>query len=419
MAILLVAIILWPFFGAFSAVLCFGVLILGLLFAQFRQLAALENWAIAPDSSAVPEANGLWDEVFSHLNKMRRKQNAAQEKYLAALHQMEQATSALPEGVVILDETDHIEWCNPRAETHFGLENSRDIGQHITYLARQPEFVRYLAMRHYSEPLILRGMRQDDLVLSIKVVAYGVNKKLLISSDITHLERIETMRRDFVANVSHELRTPLTVVNGFIETLQDMPNLENEMSRRALKLMGAQTRRMEGLVNDLLALSQLENAQNTLIEERVNVPLMLKILLQEGEALSAGRHRLVLFIESEHALIGSSHELRSAFSNLISNAIRYTPTGGEIDVRWSQQVGGLAEFSVQDSGIGIAAEHIPRLTERFYRVDRGRSRETGGTGLGLAIVKHVINRHQAQLNISSTEGVGSTFKIIFPAKRSQ
>jgi two-component system phosphate regulon sensor histidine kinase PhoR len=419
LAILLLALLLWPFLGALTAALLFCVLVLGLLLAQFRQLAALENWAIAPDACAVPEAKGLWDEVFGRLNKMRRKQNDAREKYAAALQQIEQATSALPEGVVILDDTDHIEWCNRLAETHFGIENSRDIGQQITYLARQPEFIRYLSFDHYVEPLILRGTRQDDLVLSIKVVAYGLNKKLLISRDITHLERIETMRRDFVANVSHELRTPLTVVNGFIETMQDMPKLENEMSRRALLLMGEQTRRMEGLVDDLLTLSQLENSQNSLNEETVNVPLMLRTMLQEGEALSAGRHRLSLSLETEQSLIGSSHELRSAFSNLISNAIRYTPAGGEIVVRWTVQAGGLLEFSVHDSGIGIAAEHIPRLTERFYRVDRSRSRETGGTGLGLAIVKHVINRHQAHLNISSEEGLGSTFKIVFPAKRNK
>jgi two-component system phosphate regulon sensor histidine kinase PhoR len=322
----------------------------------------------------------------------------------------------LPEGVVMLDEADHIEWCNPLAEQHFGLDCTRDIGQQITYMARQPEFVQYLSMRNFGEPLILRGARQDGLTLSIKLIPYSVNKKLLISRDNTRFERIETMRRDFVANVSHELRTPLTVVNGFVETLHDMPSLENDMARRALELMGEQTQRMERLVNDLLTLSKLDNALNALQEEKVDMVALVRALYQEGLSLSGNRHRLRLELESDCAVLGSTEELRSAFGNLVSNAIRYTPQDGEIVLRWQEQ-GGQPVFSVRDSGIGIAPQHIPRLTERFYRVDRSRSRETGGTGLGLAIVKHVANRHQARLEITSEEGKGSTFSIAFPAKR--
>jgi two-component system phosphate regulon sensor histidine kinase PhoR len=225
------------------------------------------------------------------------------------------------------------------------------------------------------------------------------------------------MRRDFVANVSHELRTPLTVVNGFVETLQDMPKLDNEMSRRALQLMGEQTKRMEGLVDDLLTLSRLENTLNTLVEEEVDVPVLLQSLYQDGQALSAGQHVLKLELNCTARLAGNGGELRSAFSNLLSNAIRYTPQGGEITVCWSVHENGAPTYSVKDSGIGIAPEHIPRLTERFYRVDRSRSRETGGTGLGLAIVKHIASRHQAHLGVVSEEGSGSTFSITFPAKR--
>lgn len=415
--VLLLALLTWALVGAAAAALLFAIGMFWRLISQFRQLAALERWAVAPDAGSVPEATGLWEEAFSRLNKMMRSQQKSREQHAAALHQIEQATAALPEGVVILDEADHIEWCNQLAEKHFGIDASRDLGQQITYLARHPEFVRYLALAHFIEPLTLRGMRQDGLVLSVKVVAYGLNKKLLISRDITHLERIETMRRDFVANVSHELRTPLTVVNGFLETMQDMPKLDNEMSRRALHLMSEQTRRMEGLVSDLLTLSRLENTQNTLIEETVSISLMLRGLKQDAELLSSGKHRLSLVVESEISLLGNATELQSAFGNLISNAIRYTPAGGEIVVRWTELTDGQMEFSVHDSGIGIAPEHIPRLTERFYRVDRSRSRETGGTGLGLAIVKHIINRHQAHLHISSEVGLGSTFTIVFPLKR--
>jgi two-component system phosphate regulon sensor histidine kinase PhoR len=417
LTVLLVSLLIWSIFGALTAALFFGAVILMRMLFTFRKLAALEYWSASPDSRIVPEDTGLWEDVFSRINKMMNKHREDREKHAIALHQMEQATSALPEGVAILDESDHIEWCNPLAEAHFGLDNVRDVGQQITYLARQPEFVQYLAVANFTTPLILRGTRQDDIVLSVKVVPYGINNKLLISRDITHLERIETMRRDFVANVSHELRTPLTVINGFVETLQDMPRLDNDMSRRALALMGEQTSRMEGLVNDLLTLSRLENSQNTLAEEVVDVPVLLQSLYQEGNALSSGKHVLKLELESSAKVQGNAAELRSAFGNLVSNAVRYTPQSGDIVISWKALDDGKVVFSVRDSGIGVAPEHIPRLTERFYRVDRSRSRETGGTGLGLAIVKHIVNRHQGYLEIVSEEGKGSTFSIIFPVKR--
>ena len=225
------------------------------------------------------------------------------------------------------------------------------------------------------------------------------------------------MRQDFVANVSHELRTPLTVVNGFVETLHDMPSLENDMARRALHLMSEQTQRMERLVDDLLTLSKLEDTHNPLQDESIDMPALLRTLHQEGLSLSGKQHQIILEIETELSLLGSYDELHSAFGNLLSNAIRYTSRDGKIFLCWQEQ-NGQPVFSVRDSGIGISPDHIPRLTERFYRVDKSRSRETGGTGLGLAIVKHVANRHQAQLIITSIEGEGSTFSISFPAKRS-
>jgi two-component system phosphate regulon sensor histidine kinase PhoR len=413
----LLTLLVWAVAGALPAALFFGLGMSLRLLSHLRNLAAFIRWLSDPDTQGVPEGSGLWEEAFSRLNKLTKRRRKEHEQHAAALHQMEQATSALPEGVVILGEGDHIEWCNPQAEQHFGLDSERDMGQQITYLARQPEFVQYLAKNNFTEPLVLRDTRNHDLVLSIKLIAYGSSKRLLISRDITHLERIETMRRDFVANVSHELRTPLTVVNGFVETMQDMPNLENDMARRALHLMGEQTSRMENLVNDLLTLPKLENEQNILHEEQVDVPKLMRTVLEEGLALSSGQHQLRLEIESETRLSGNAGELHSAFGNLVTNAIRYTPPGGEVVMRWFEQPDGHAVFSVKDSGIGIAPQHISRLTERFYRVDRSRSRETGGTGLGLAIVKHIVMRHQAQLSIASEEGRGSTFSIAFPAKR--
>ena len=413
----LFSLFVWLVAGALPAALLFGTGMAIRVFFHLRNLAAFDRWLSDPDNQGVPDGTGVWEEVFSKLNKLTRQRRMEREQHADALHQMQQATSALPEGVVILDEADRIEWCNPLAERHFGLDGERDIGQQITYLARQPEFVKYLERDNFTEPLVLRGARHDDLVLSIKLIAYGSSKRLLISRDITHLERIETMRRDFVANVSHELRTPLTVVNGFVETMQDMPNLENEMARRALQLMGNQTSRMENLVNDLLTLSRLENEQNALHEEKIDVDKLMHTLYEEGRSLSNGQHRFKLEIESQSGLSGSSDELHSAFANLVTNAIRYTPPGGEIVMRWNELPDGHLVFSVKDSGIGIAPQHISRLTERFYRVDRSRSRETGGTGLGLAIVKHIVMRHQAQLNIISEEGKGSTFSIAFPSKR--
>lgn len=415
--LLLFSALLWGTAGPLTAAVFLAAALALRLIVYLRCLGALDNWLADPEGRAVPDSSGQWGELYSRLNKMVRKQRQDRERRIAALHDMEQATSALPEGVVILDEADHIEWCNPLAEQHFGLDNKRDAGQQITYLARRPEFVEYLAAHQFSSPLILRGTRQDNLMtLSIKLIPYGSNKKLLTSRDITQFERVETMRRDFVANVSHELRTPLTVVNGFVETLCDMPNLENEMARRALQLMAEQTYRMNHLVDDLLTLSTLENELNVLQEENVDVPQLMQTLRQEGAALSGGQHTLRVELESGCGVLGSTRELHSAFGNLVSNAIRYTPPGGEIVLRWREQ-DGEPVFSVRDSGIGIAPQHIPRLTERFYRVDRSRSRETGGTGLGLAIVKHVASRHQAHLEIASEEGHGSTFGIVFPEKR--
>ncbi|ADE10573.1 phosphate regulon sensor histidine kinase PhoR [Sideroxydans lithotrophicus] len=415
--LLLASLFVWVAAGALPAALLFGAGISLRLFSHLRNIAAFDRWLSDPDKLGVPDGSGLWEDIFFKLNKLTKERRNERQQYAAALQQMEQATSALPEGVVILDEADRIEWCNLQAEQHFGLDGKRDIGQQITYLARQPEFVQYLANDDFAKPLVLRGSRQEDLVLSIKLIAYGSSKRLMISRDITHFERIETMRRDFVANVSHELRTPLTVVNGFVETMQDMPNLENDMARRALQLMGNQTSRMKSLVDDLLTLSRLENEQNALSEEDIDVQKLLHILHEEGRSLSNGQHQIRLEIESEAGICGSASELHSAFGNLVTNAVRYTPAGGDIAIRWSEQPDGCMVFSVKDSGIGIEPQHISRLTERFYRVDRSRSRETGGTGLGLAIVKHIVMRHQAQLNIVSEEGKGSTFSIVFPARR--
>jgi len=410
------ALVIWGMFSATIALLFMLVLLLTVMVYRARQLFKLGIWLQDARPETIPEADGLWDEVFSQLYKMVKEHNQTKQELAAELHHIEQATAALPEGVAILNEMNRIEWFNPLAQQHFYLDAEHDIMQDITYLVRQPEFIEYLHESNFNDPLIMTPSRHDDMVLSIKLIPYGGNKRLLISRDITQFKRIEAMRRDFVANVSHELRTPLTVVRGFVENLQDMPDLNQDNARRALHLMAEQTQRMDNLVADLLTLSRLENEQSPLREESVDMEGLLNEVYRDGKLLSGERHPLHIEITSAAKLLGNRDELHSAFGNLLSNAIRYTPEGGEILLRWYER-GGQPVFAVQDSGIGIAAQHIPRLTERFYRVDRSRSRETGGTGLGLAIVKHIAIRHQAKLEVSSEEGKGSTFSIVFPVRR--
>lgn len=406
------ALLLWIVFSATVALL---FMVLGLLMVmayRARQLYKLGQWLRDARLETLPEADGIWDDVFSQLYKMGKRHNQTKQELAAELHHIEQATAALPEGVAILNEGNRIEWFNPLSAQHFGLNPGQDVMQDITYLVRQPEFIEYLHRHDFSEPLVMRHARHDDMMLSIRLVSYGGDKRLLISSDITQLKRIETMRRDFVANVSHELRTPLTVVNGFVETLQDMPDLTDDKVRHALHLMAGQTRRMDNLVSNLLTLSRLESSQTPLHAESVDMRKMLEELYQDGKLLSAGRHRFSREFAGPDHLYGNRDELHSAFGNLVSNAVRYTPDGGEIGLAWTMH-GDCPAFAVRDSGIGIEAQHLPRLTERFYRVDMSRSRATGGTGLGLAIVKHIAMRHQARLEIDSATGVGSTFMLIF------
>jgi len=413
----IIGLVMWPIVGGTRALWLYVGLLLLLLLHHIYQVTQLHRWLKDPRLDTLPEGRLEWEEIFAALARLLRRRTHIESRLSAALERFQQAGAALPEGVIILDEADAISWCNPKAEHYFGLSNQRDRGQQITYLVRNPQFVEYLETRNFREPLLLRSKRDDqELSLSVQLVPYGASEKLLLSRDITRWERMETTRRDFVANVSHELRTPLTVLSGFLETLADTPELEPEMLRRSVQLMSEQATRMHRLVEDLLTLSRLESAQNPLREELIDLPALLRKLFAEAQSISAGRHRLSLRIDNASWLRGSPDELRSAFTNLISNAVRYTPEHKEIEIAWTTRDGEPA-LMVRDEGIGIEAHHIPRLTERFYRVDRGRSRASGGTGLGLAIVKHVLSRHQAQLEVTSVPGKGSTFTVLFPAAR--
>lgn len=395
----------------------FAVLVMLLyLVRQLWQEARLARWLEQGGDNPAPRDVGVWGDIFYRLEKLQKRQNQSQSELASALGQFQHAAEAVPDGIVILNQQDQIEWCNPASRRFLGLDCMRDKGQYIHYLLRQTDFVDFLNAHDYSRRLNTYSPVNRDTLLLLQLVPFGAEQKLLMARDITELERVDAMRRDFVANVSHELRTPLTVVGGFVETLSDMDQPAEADLKHYYGIMHNHTRRMQRLLDDLLTLSRLESSANAVTEEQVPVPELMRELAREAESLSRGRHAIRLEIESQAWLAGSLQELQSAFSNLVSNAVRYTPDGGQVTLSWTEQ-GGQPVFSVTDTGEGIASEHIPRLTERFYRVDRSRSRETGGTGLGLAIVKHILTRHEARLEIQSTPGKGSTFSAIFPATR--
>lgn len=414
--VMLVALLLWADSG-WTAALAFLVGIQA--FVMLRRLLQeyrLSRWLEHPDEVEPPDATGTWGDIFYRLEKLQRRQRASRSELTNALEQFEHAAQAVPDGMVILNRSDQIEWCNPASRKYLGLDCERDRGQFIRYLMRQAHFIEFLDATDYSRRLICKSPLNREISLSLQLVPFGASQKLLVARDITDLERVDAMRRDFIANVSHELRTPLTVVGGFVETLADAGDLPAAESRRYFNLMLDHTQRMQRLLDDLLTLSRLESDEHALADEIVPMQDLVRSLKSEAESLSRGRHRVTLQIESDAIIKGGMQEIRSALSNLVSNAVRYTPEGGEITLAWRERAG-EGVFSVADTGEGIAGEHIPRLTERFYRVDRSRSRETGGTGLGLAIVKHVLTRHGARLDIQSTPGKGSTFAVVFPAQR--
>ncbi|MBI2308997.1 MAG: phosphate regulon sensor histidine kinase PhoR [Rhodocyclales bacterium] len=407
---LVVGVLISPALGwaIFSSVLLLQLL-LGL-----RYFSRLEAWSRHPSPTHALEGAGVWDEVFARLHRHERELRGQIARRELDLRQVAAAGQAIVDGIITLDADNRIGWCNRTAEQQLGLDLRSDRGQPIANLVRQPAFVAYLAAGDFSRPLRLIPVRNEERVLSIHVLPYAGGDRLLQVRDVTQAERLDRMRRDFVANVSHELRTPLTVLSGFLETVRELP-LAPEEHDRYLALMAEQSDRMQRIVQDLLTLSTLESSPPPPENQRVAMAELLAKLKRDAEALSAGRHAITLAVDAGD-LLGAESELTSAFGNLISNAVRYTPAGGHIAIAW-RPLGSSAEFSVTDDGPGIDPAHIPRLTERFYRADLGRSRETGGTGLGLAIVKHALSRHQARLDIASTPGSGSRFSAHFPPAR--
>jgi two-component system, OmpR family, phosphate regulon sensor histidine kinase PhoR len=386
--------------------------------------AAVLKWLRGADPSAKPPVRGLWGEAAERIQRALRGRDLQVADAQRRLQEFLGAIQGSPNGVILLDPQGRIEWCNQTAADQFGLDPQRDLMQQVTNLVRDPSFTAYYSENGSSagRDIVIAGPRSvpsHPVKLSLYLHSYGEGRRLLLSRDVTAVEQAEVMRRDFIANVSHEIRTPLTVLVGFVETLQNLP-LDAEERARYLDLMARQAQRMQTLVGDLLTLSRLEGSPLPGAGEWTPAAMLMAQCEEDSRSLAEllGKSLDLRFgAPAPVEIAGAPSELLSAMCNLVSNAIRYTPAGGSVDVQWRALADGRGEFSVRDTGPGIAPEHIPRITERFYRVDRSRSRETGGTGLGLAIVKHVVQRHGAELSIDSAPGKGSTFAIRFPASR--
>jgi two-component system phosphate regulon sensor histidine kinase PhoR len=375
----------------------------------------LMRWLRGAHEGVAPRDSGFWGEIAYRVERSLRGLERSAEVERMRLAQFVSAMEASPSGVLLLDGSDQIEWCNALAADHFGLDPQRDRRQRVTNLIRSPAFVDYLQEGKFDDPIVFREPRGRGS-LQVLIRRYGADSKLVLSQDLTERERSEAMRRDFVANVSHEIRTPLTVLSGFLETMRNLPLTEVEQ-KRVVTLMTQQAERMGSLVSDLLTLAQLEGSPRPTADKWVRVGTLFAQVEAEARALSAGRHTLTFADPGEAQIAGTESELQSAIANLVNNAIRYTQDNGHVDVGWRLAENGSGEITVADTGRGIAREHLSRLTERFYRVDGSRSRESGGTGLGLAIVKHVSQRHGGELDIRSEVGKGSVFRLVFPAAR--
>ena len=385
-------------------------------------------WLRYGDLAEVPNTFGLWGTVVDRTRRLLRERDRAINASEQRLQDFLSAIQASPNGVVLLDENFQIEWCNLTAAFQLGIEPERDLAQRIGNLVRDPIFSAYMTISDVAEPIVIEGRGKNPnipLRISIQRHSYGEGKQLLITRDVTVVEQADAMRRDFVANVSHEIRTPLTVLAGFVETLQTL-KLTNQEQDKYLALMASQAHRMQSLVDDLLTLSRLEGSPIPGFTNSIVLSQLVEACQSESQQLSKllfqEKISQVIVFETDpviqnYLLLGEPRELQSALSNLVSNAVRYTPQGGRIEVHTFLSADGNLNLQVKDTGPGIAPEHLPRLTERFYRVDRSRSRESGGTGLGLAIVKHVMQRHGGQLQITSIAGQGSCFNLVFPPTR--
>lgn len=419
---LLVALCLIGGFGLVLGV--FGHPVLGFFLGtlvylahHIRQLYRMERWLRVGRLRNPPESWGIWGRVFEQYYRWQRRYYGRKKKLGKVIREFRESTSAMPDGTLVLDGNFNILWFNEAAEDMLRLSNHRDMGQSILNLVRNPIFRDYLHSKSYERACEFASPDNDNVLLSARLIPYGRDQYLLLFRDVSRIHRLQTMRREFVANASHELRAPLTVITGYLHALPDSGALPEEW-RGPIEQMQAQAKRMSGLVEDLLELSRLETEiSDATLEHRVDVPDLIGRVLQHADSEAPSQHNIVFDRASDCGLLGVERELHSAFGNLISNAIRYSQKGSTIRVGWEVDDRGQAVFSVQDQGIGIDQKHIPFITQRFYRVDSARNEVRSGTGLGLAIVKHVLQRHGAHLKIDSVLGEGSTFRCIFPPGR--
>ena len=382
---------------------------------HLAMLYRVEWWLQHRSVAEPPESGGVWGTVISLIARLHRRKRFHKQRFVQLMRQLQLSTAALPNGVVILNAQREIAWFNRMAGRLLGLRQGIDLGVRIENLIREPPFGHYLEKGDFTNPVVVHRSSPQDSYLSLQLVAYGDGQQLLLAADVSRQMRLESVRRDFVANASHELRSPLTVISGYLETLSQDPALDADFTAPIAE-MRRQAQRMTAIVRDLLELSRLEETDERAGGEPLDVAGLMALLRRDVLARPAHPREVRLRIDSDAALIGKESEIHSAFANLVDNAAKYTPSEGSIEMRWWSDFEG-GHFAVTDTGIGIPAEHLPRLTERFYRVDPGRSRATGGSGLGLAIVKHVLQRHGAELEIVSTAGKGSTFTCHFPPER--
>ena len=382
---------------------------------QLYHLFRLDYWLNHRNRSDPPDPGGLWGDVVAQVTRLHRRKTFHKQRTIQIFRELRRSTAAMPDGVLMLNAEHEIAWFNRMAGQLLGLRRKVDFGLRIDNLLRQPEFARYLGGKDFSSAIVARVGRMQETFLALQIVPYAADQKLLLVRDVTRESRLEAMRRDFVANASHELRSPLTVISGYLETLVSDSQLPAELTA-PMQEMRRQAERMTAIVQDLLELSRLEASDAEVEGEDVDVPALLALLRKDVLARDPHPATVILQLESPAWLRGDAGLLHSAFWNLIDNAAKYTPADGSVTLRWWDDSAGL-HFSVTDSGAGIASEHLPRLTERFYRVDSGRSRASGGSGLGLAIVKHALQKHGAQLEVHSVEGQGSSFICHFPRLR--
>lgn len=386
---------------------------LALLAWQVFNLRRLQRW-LDQFQGKPPRSLGMWNSLYRRLYQIQRDYRRRQSALKATVKEFRRATDAYPDATMLLNHRGEIVWMNKAAVELLGMDPATDEGQPITNLIRQPAFADWLALQgQISNQMDLPLPGDEDRTLSVTIIPYHRAQSLLVFREVTQLKRVDRIRRDFVANVSHELRTPLTVLMGYLETISMDGNEELEP---ILSKMLGQGQQMQRLIEDLLELSRLQDTKGAVDADEIDIPALMAQLKEQAETLSDGRHELAFHLLAPVNLQGVLSDIKSAFLNLIGNAIRYTPRGGRIEVRWLTE-DGQPVFSVTDTGVGIARQHIPRLTERFYRVAEDRARSSGGTGLGLAIVKHVLGVHQAHLDISSEVGEGSTFRCVFPRQR--